>query len=189
MGLQKLGDSHEIVSRGQEGEHEADAICSPVPRLAQSRYRLDVAKAFFDPFADTLTDQIAGMTRNTSIDGRLAGLAGLCDVTIAQRQRYRVMMSDPPPSTPHIQLSKLRWTIRVCHLHASSQLLRRNKRDSLPKVARKSLRAVGSLLLNKGGGLFWRSAGPNLWLTLSRELITANNSFPANWAAASHDLW
>jgi len=67
-GLQQSAHSDEVVRRGGEGKHPADAIQTFVPRFAQETDGLHPTEDLLDSFAGALTDFVSRMASRPAIN-------------------------------------------------------------------------------------------------------------------------
>src|SRR5215212_9192851 len=73
----ELGQAHEIVGRGGEGQGEADAARPPEPGLRLPGHRLYPTERLLDALADALAHQIAAMSCRAPVDRRTSAIGVL----------------------------------------------------------------------------------------------------------------
>src|SRR5690606_684008 len=88
---QKLGQSHQVVGSGSEGEGPADAVNAPELCLALPGDGLDPAKRFLNALSDAHADPISSMTGGPSVDARSSPGEILRDV---RRYLHRAQLID-----------------------------------------------------------------------------------------------
>ena len=64
----QVSHTHQIVGRAREGEDPVHFADSAMPQLAQERYGLQPAEAFFDPLPLSLAEGIPQMPCGAAID-------------------------------------------------------------------------------------------------------------------------
>jgi hypothetical protein len=62
--------SHQIVSRGGEGEHPAHPFYAAVTSFPEITHGFDPAEDFLHPFAQALTDGVARVPAGPAVNGR-----------------------------------------------------------------------------------------------------------------------
>src|SRR5690606_11715108 len=66
----ELGQPHEIVGGGREGEGPSDTVATAELRLVLPSDRLDPAERLLDTLADALAGDVAAMARRATVDRR-----------------------------------------------------------------------------------------------------------------------
>src|ERR1700728_1822934 len=87
----QLGQPHQIVGGGSEGEGPSDAIPATEPRLLLPGDRLDPAEGLLDALADALADGIAAMPGRSPINRRAAAAGVLRNM---RRHLHRAQFVD-----------------------------------------------------------------------------------------------